>query len=699
MIRLLYPALALCCAVALLPAGPAVAQAQVNTVAGDDSFTLNFKDADITALIATVSEITGRNFVVDPRVKGQITVLSAAPMSPEELYETFLSVLEVHGFSAVAAGEVIKIIPQVSAKQDGGFGAAPRGTREDIVTRVIQVDNVPADQLVPILRPLVPQYGHLAAYPASNILIISDRAANVARMSDIVAQVDQQGDASIERISLKNASAAEVVRTINQLKTESAQRSPASADYTVLADERTNSVLISGDSTARVRLRAVVADLDTPVERQGGTQVIYLNYADAESVAPALQSFAQSAQQGGNRAANNAAAGGGQSEAVSVIAEPGANALVVTAPADVMREIRSVIEQLDIRRGQVLVEAIIAEVTFSRSRDLGVNLAVLNGNGPVAASVLDQNTLSAIPSLATDGTPLGLIQQGINLAAGQINENGTSFAALLRALSGNSDTNVLSTPSLITRDNEEAEITVAQEVPFITGNFTSGVSQGGGQQGIVNPFQTVERRDVGLILGLTPQINTGDTIALTINQEVSSIANSSQGAVDLITNRRTINTSVEVEDGQILVLGGLIDDNVQETTRKVPILGDIPLLGSLFTNRSVTKQKRNLLNFIRPTILRGQGAANYYTRQKYDYLRGVQQQQRERAIPLLPNEQRPALPPIEHYQSAPDFEGDSSISKPRTETPVPSSEPDQMGETSVPEPNGPDETPDRGPRR
>ena len=638
-------------------------QNNLDLATGPEEFTLNFKDADITALIATVSEVTGYNFVVDPRVKGQVTVLSNRPMSPGELYETFLSVLEVHGFSAVQAGEVTKIVPQVNAKQDGGFGRSS-ATREDIVTRVLQVENVPADQLVPILRPLVPQYGHLAAYPASNILIISDRSANVSRLARIVDQVDRQGNSEVERVQLEHASASEVVRVLTQLKSESAKTAPATANFTALADPRTNSVLISGDPGQRVRLRAIIADLDTPVKQQGGTQVIYLNYADAESVAPALQSFAQNASQGNN--AQNAATGGNRG-AVSVVAEPGANALVVTAPADVMREIQDVIEKLDIRRGQVLVEAIIAEISISRSRQLGVDVAVFDDNTPAAASVLDPNTLSAIPSLAMDGTPLGLIRQGINLAAGDINEGGTSFALLVRALSGDSDTNVLSTPSLITRDNEEAEITVAQEVPFITGNFTNTGTGGG--TGQVNPFQTVERRDVGLILGITPQINAGDTIQLTLSQEISSIANSSQGAVDLITNRRTINTSVEVEDGQILVLGGLIDDNVSETVQKVPLLSSIPIIGELFTFRNVTKMKRNLLNFIRPTILRGQGSANYYTRQKYNQLRDLQKQQRESNIPLLPGARRPLAPALETFEQAPDFENEKRQNPKQTDTP------------------------------
>jgi len=654
--------------------------------AGDgDAFTLNLKDADITTLIATVSEVTGRNFVVDPRVKGDVTVLSNEPMTPSQLYETFLSVLEVHGFAAVPSGEVTKIIPQINAKQDGGFGRrSGSSTREDIVTRVISVDNVPADQLVPILRPLVPQYGHLAAYSASNTLIVSDREANAQRIAEIVAKIDRNGVQNTETIRLQYANAAEVARVVEQLKA-GASGNAAAGNFSVIPDERTNSVIVNGGRQERLRLRAIIADLDTETEQTGGTQVVYLDYADAETLAPVLQNFADgqgatassASSGGGTSAAGGAAAAarstGGGVGGVSVIAEPASNALVVTAPADTMRQILRVIDQLDIRRGQVLVEAIIAEISLSRTRALGVNVAAFNDGGPAAASILDDQTLNVIPSLAMDGTPLGLIQNGLNVALGQISDSGTSFAVLVNALSSNTNTNVLSTPSLITRDNEEAEIKVGQEVPFVTGSYTNN-NAGGGVNGVVNPFNTVERKDVGLTLGFTPQISAGDTIQLTIDQEISSIAQNSSttGAVDLITNNRTLTTSVEVENGQILVLGGLIDDQVTESQSKVPLLGDIPLIGALFTNRSVQKNKRNLLNFIRPTILRGGGEADYYTRKKYNYIRSLQERQAQSSIPLMGEEQRPQLPPIEDYDDSDSFSRDSGMG----DASLPSSEPE-----------------------
>ncbi|MDN5938263.1 MAG: type II secretion system secretin GspD [Salinisphaera sp.] len=622
---------------------PAAAQQAPLVQTDDDHFTLNFKNAEIAALIATVSEISGRNFVVDPRVKGRVTVLSSQPMSPDDLYEVFLAVLDVHGFAAVPAGAITKIVPQVNAKQLAGFGRDIH-TREDIVTRVIQVENVPAAQLVPILRPLVPQYGHLAAYPASNILIISDREANVERLAKIVNRIDREGNRSVERIALKYATAADVVEILNQLKASAAKAAPAAADFSVLADTRTNSVVIAGSPANRLRLHAIIADLDTPVEQEGGTQVIYLDYADAESLAKVLQSFAEKAvaRQGGNAAAT-------RQEPVSIIAEPGANALVVNAPTEAMREIRQVIEQLDIRRGQVLVQAIIAEISMDRSRELGIDTAIFDDDTVVAGAILDASTLAAIPALAANGTPLGLIEQGLNLAVGDLSGS-TSFALLLKALSGDSHTNILSTPSLVTRDNEEAKIMVGQVVPFITGSFTSPVT--GGSSTNVNPFQTVDRQDVGLTLTITPQINAGDTIQMDISLEVSSIAKGATRAVDLITNQRTLSTSVEIESGQILVLGGLIDDQLKESEQKVPLLGDIPLLGALFSSTSVQRTKRNLLNFIRPTILRD-GAADYYTRKKYNRMRELQRAKQATDIPLLPDGRRPMLPPIERFQHTP----------------------------------------------
>lgn len=609
----------------------------------EGAFTLNLKNADITTLIATVSEVTGRNFIIDPRVKGNVTVLSATPMTANELYQTFLSVLEVHGFAAVPAGQVTKIIPQINAKQAGAFGTDP-DTEEEIVTRVVQLDNVPADQLVPILRPLIPQYGHLAAYVPANSLIISDRAANVERVNQIIKRIDNNGMTHVQTVELQHASASDVVAVLKRLRGPQARGMAR-----VAADTRTNSIIISGNAEQRARARSIIAELDTRTQRSGGTQVIYLDYADAEELAPVLQDYAASAVAAENNGTTATASGEGTSSVVSVIAEPSANALVVTAPADIMTQIRTVIEKLDIRRGQILLEGIIAEISLSRSRKLGVNIGAYNENGFVAGSILDSQTLKAIPSLALDGTPLELIQQGLNLALGTTNDGGTNFALLINALSGNTNTNVLSTPSLITLDNEEAEITVGQEVPFVTGSYATGVADS--PDSLVNPFQTIERKDVGLTLKFTPQINAGDTVQLEIDLEISDIARNTgiTGAVDLITNTRELSTTVAVDDGQILVLGGLISNNISQTVQKVPLLGDIPLLGALFTYRDVSKDRRNLLIFIRPTILRGGDIASSYTRRRYNYIRSLQRDQAGDTSSFLEADKLPELPPIEEF--------------------------------------------------
>ena len=625
------------CVLVLLLALPFAGSAQ------DGGTTLNLKDAEITSLITTVSELTGINFIVDPRVKGKVTVLSSSPMSPEELYSVFLSVLQVHGFAAVPSGPVVKIVPEVGAKQDGGSYFELQGLAEDeVVTRVVEVSNVPAAQLVPILRPLVPQYGHLAAYSPSNMLIISDRAANVSRLAEIIRRIDQTSDEEVEVIRLEYASASDVQQIVSGLNqgTQAAKQAAGQSPTVVLADERTNSILISGDRSQRLAIRALVAHLDVPLEEDGDTQVIYLSYASAVALAPLLEGYVET-QKAKEGTGQGAQAAGGDTR---IVAEPDVNALVITAPPKIMRGLKSVIAQLDIRRAQVLVEAILAEVSLSKARQLGIDWAVLNDERIAAASILDTSILSAAGAATGAGgaaAALGAIRQGLNVGGGRIDDEGTSFGILLNALYGDGDTNVLSTPSLVTMDNEEAEISVGQEVPFLTGSFSNT-----GSTGVVNPFQTIERRDVGLTLTITPQINAGDNIQLQIKQESSSISAGAAGAVDLVTNKRTLQTVVMVDDGDILVLGGLIDDNVQQTEQKIPLLGDIPVLGALFRSTSVQKSKQNLMIFIKPTILRDRGTANFHTARKYDRMRALQYNANEEGTRLLWRDKGPMLDPL-----------------------------------------------------
>lgn len=622
------------------------------------SVTLNLKDAEINTLIATVSEVTGRNFIVDPRVKGKVTVVSSRPMSTTGVYETFLAVLQVQGFAVIPAGEAFKIVPETNARQDGGtLTASGRGLAlDEVVTHVYALENISAAQLVPILRPLVPQAGHLAAYAPSNMLIIADRAANVERLGLLIRKMDQSGDREIEYVRLQHAAASEVVRILTTLSQQDKTQDPSVRPAVVIADERSNSILIGGDKSERQKYLDIVQNLDIPLKDDGATQVVYLRFASAENLAPILEGYAQQVSQVDGRPASGAPAAAVSSSGSSrVLADKDTNALIITAAPKIMRQVRDVISQLDIQRAQVLVEAVIAEVSASKSSQLGIDWAVFNRGQIAAAGILDPATLSGLATAVAgtaagaDLSPLALIGQGINIGGGRDGgDNGTSFAVLIKALQGDGDSNVLSTPTLVTLDNEEAEISVGQEVPFLSGSFTN---TGAGTPGAVNPFQTIERKDVGLTLGVTPQINEGNSIKLKLSLEVSSLTSGSTGAVDLITNKRTVTSTVGVENGQILVLGGLIDDSLQDTERGVPFLSRIPLFGRLFQFRSVNKMKRNLMVFIRPTILRSQVDGDYYTRRKYDAVRQAQIDSGRGAIPLIGG-QRPVLERYERFQEA-----------------------------------------------
>lgn len=622
------------------------------------TITLNFVDTEIREVASSIGQITGRNFILDPRVKGRVTVVSAQPIELDAVYEAFLSVLQVHNFAAVPAGDnMLKIIPAVDARQVAGrdLPAGLEGPADDIVTQVIEVQNVEAAQLVPILRPLVPQTGHLAAYPNGNMLIVSDRAANVERLLRIIRRMDQTSDEEIEVVSLQNASASETVRVLTALaqgRTEAGRSGP-----TLVADDRTNSILIGGDKAARMRMRGLIAHLDTPLESGGNTQVIYLSYANAENLATILKGHVTETAQ--TEGAQKAPAQSQGYTDVVILHEPDTNALVVTAPPKVMRTLQNIIQKLDIRRAQVHVEAIIAEITTDNSAELGVTWAagdesgdnpvgLTNFSGTLGVGQVAGAAAGGDNAAAGIGSLLGQAS-GLTLGFGRIVDSGTSFVGLLRALSGNSTTNILSTPSLTTMDNEEAEIKVGQEVPFLTGSFTNT-----GNQGNVNPFQTIQRKEVGLSLKITPQISDSNTIVMNIAQEVSSLSPGSQGAVDLVTDKRTITTSVIAESNEIIVLGGLIDERVSESQQRVPLLGSIPLLGQLFRYDTSSKEKRNLMVFIKPSILRTPADSSYFTGEKYRYIRDLQEGKREGGVYLMPGEQQPALPPQDASDAVPD---------------------------------------------
>ncbi len=617
------------------------------------TITLNLKDADINALIGTVAEVTGKNFIVDPRIKGKVTVISSRAMDSDEVYQVFLSILKVHGFAAVPSGSVIKILPDVSAKQDAIPNVTDKapGHGDEMVTRVIQVDNVAAAQLVPILRPLVPQQGHLAAYPTTNVLIISDRAENVSRLVSIIRRIDKVSDSEIEVIRLQHASAAEVVRILNAIsRAGSAQgKGPAAATQAMVADERTNSVLLGGDRADRLRLRAIISHLDTPLESEGNTKVIYLKYAKAPDLVEVLQGVGKTKSE---EAKKGRAAAANVSKELDIHADEATNALVITAPPSLMRSLESVIRQLDIRRSQVLVDAIIAEVGENKARQLGIQWAVFDLSGdtaPVGGTNFNNvgTNLVDIAQGVIDKSLVGLTP-GLSFGIGKLGNDSVNFAAVLQALASDGDSNILSTPSLVTLDNEEAEIVVGQNVPFVTGSFTDTGSAGSS----VNPFQTIQREDVGITLKIKPQINEGDAVIMAIEQEVSSIASDAQ-ASDLITNKRSIKTNVLAKDGQIVVLGGLIEDRIRESEQRVPLLGDLPLLGALFRAKSSNVQKANLMVFIHPVILRDRGTTDSYTAAKYNYIRAIEADSFKEGVFMTPEVPQPKLPEMQELLELP----------------------------------------------
>jgi len=614
------------------------------------TITPNYKEADIRQIVEAVGEVTQRNFIIDPRVNAKVTMLSSSPMTPEAFYEAFLSILQVHGYIAVPSGDLIKIVPDATARQYAGpLGTTGAAGADDIVTQVLQVQNVGAAQLVPILRPLIPQYGHLAAHPGSNMLIISDRAANVNRMINIIRRIDQSNDEDVEVVRLEHASAAEIVRIMTAL-TQQPRADGVPVTTSLVADARTNSVLIGGDKSERLRLRALIAHLDTPLEDGGDTQVRYLRYADSEELATKLQQHFSAQIQ----ATAGQAAGATSTNSVSVWADTQTNAIVINAPPKMMRSLMQIVDKLDIRLDQVLVEAIIVEVIADKTAELGVTWAIVDdsANTPVGATNFPDFGPGVVQIGGAAGSggqvdPTGLLGEGITVGLGRITDAGISFASIIRALNGDADTNIISTPSIVTLDNEEATLNVGQEVPFVTGSYSN---TGGNTGGSVNPFQTIQRQQIGVKLAITPQINEGDSMLLTISQEISSIAQSAAGAVDLITNQRIIETKVIVDDGEILVLGGLLEDVLRESDQRVPVLGRIPILGNLFRSRKTDKVKTNLLVFIRPTILRDAAQTALETNSKYNYIRNIQQGNQGSGISLMPRTDRPVLPPIDERQ-------------------------------------------------
>ena len=591
--------------------GAALAIASLPTPA---STTVNLNKADIQVLIKTVSEVTGKNFLVDPTVHGEVTIISATPMNADALYQAFLSSLAVLGYVAIPDGKVVKIVPE----NNGRFDAADRFDSRDegvVTTKVFQLQQASASTVANLLKSFAPPWAQVIPGP-NNSIVVADRSNNIDRFERMIRELDQSADLDSESVELKAMSAAEAARMLTQYLQQARTPEAPPSTASVMADERSNRLVVIGSRSERERMIRLLSQLDSPAPTEASsTQIIYLKHAQADQLLPSLEGLAQKYRQPQSGPGNASPA-----SALSLVANKAANALILSAGVEASRELRSAIEQLDVRRAQVVVEVLVAEISRTRSEEVGVNWALIDNNRIAFASILNPSVLSALQSLGGgtgSSNPGGAVELGATVAGGTINRNGTSLGAVLKALRGDGKTNILSSPSIVTLDNEEAQVVVGQEVPFITGSFNS--SSAGGNTG-ANPFQTIERKDVGIKLSVTPQINTGETVLLKLKLEVSSLASAATGAADLITNKRSLSNAVSVEDGQILVLGGLVDDSTDESRRGVPLLSSIPLLGGLFRSSATASTKRNLMVFLSPHILRSTQQADYYTQKKYQQL-------------------------------------------------------------------------------
>ena len=605
---------------------PAVAEEK--SAATGQSIKINIQNGDIRDLIKWIAKSTGKNIIIDPRVKGKVTILSNDGVAPDEAYKVMLSALQVHGFSAVESEGVIKVIPDTIARHSAlPVVDADGNIPDDLAISILKPRHIGVTQLMTILRPLVPQTGHLAAYPASNALIVADRQANIEKLRRIISRIDNASEQKVEVVELKFASADEVVQIIKAMMPAVSGKQDSVNSYQIAVDDRTNSILLSGEVTTRKKLRKIIDALDTPEQTEGNTRVVYLHYLKAQEVSSILKGMVDNLKK-------DSADSKVSKAQVSIQPSETTNALVITAPSKLMEPMLAVIKKLDIRRAQVLVEAIIVEVKDDLASELGVQWSSRDSadtSSGLSAGV--RNSLGGGSSFSDFQN--GTVGPGLSLGFFQ---NG-SLKALINAMSSSDAFNLLSTPNLVTLDNEEAKIIVGQNVPFVTGRSTSSSSS------TDNPFQTIERQDVGTKLTITPQINGGDSITLKVDQEISSINNKTE-ASDVVTDTRSITTKVLVQDGSILVLGGLITDQVTSNESKVPLLGDLPLLGRLFRSDRIETTKRNLMLFIKPTIIKDARFASQVSHGRYRFVQDAQRQFGEKlkketrwndALPIIPD--------------------------------------------------------------
>lgn len=631
-----------------------------------DDYSANFKGTDIKEFVNIVGRNLEKTIIVDPSIRGKIDVRSYDTLDEKQYYAFFLNVLEVYGYAVVAMPDgVLKVIKSKDAKT----AAIPVVTGTDtqpgdaVITRVIAVKNVSVRELSPLLRQLNDNAGagNVVHYDPANIILLTGRAAVVNRLYEIVRRVDQAGDKDVEVVSLTNASAAEMVRIVEALNKGSDASVPAFLQPKLVADDRTNSILVSGDPKVRDRIKKVIKQLDVEMGSTGNNKVVYLRYAKAEEVAKVLKGVSDNLQSDKSGAKKTGGSGG--RDQVLISSHPETNALVLTAPPDIMMALQDVISQLDIRRAQVLIEALIVEMSEGDGINLGMQWGSLesgaivqygNSNASLGRVLVGleeaKDTVNLVPITNASGGIIGYERETekgdystLANALGGINGAALSFVmgdwtGLINAVSTDSNSNILSSPSIMVQDNGEASFIVGEEVPVITGSTSSSTSTS-------NPFQTVERKEVGIKLKVVPQINEGNSVQLKIEQEVSNVLGAN-GAVDVRFAKRQLNTSVMVDDNQMIVLGGLIDERAIESESKIPFLGDIPFIGFLFKSTTTEVQKRNLMVFIKPTIIRDGIVADGLTQRKYNYIRAEQLYKKQEGLKLLGDENIPVLPTL-----------------------------------------------------
>ena len=585
-----------------------------------NSAQINMRDADIRAFAADMAKISNKTIVLDPRVKGNVTVVSNQDLDAGEAYAVFLSVLRVHGYAAIENNGVVKVMPESGARQDATVN---NKNNDSLATEVIRLSQANARTIAPLLKPLVNKQGHIAAYEATNSVIIADYVGNLSRIKSILLELDKNPADTFELIPLDNTSANEVARILGSMWRGDNQMSKS---FSAIAVERSNSILLRGQIGVIEQIKRVISRLDSNSSQSSNLKVIYLKYAKAEDLTGILEKVAESLQE-------EIPSESSKKNTTNIGFHNDTNALIISAQPDILKSLESVISQLDIRRAQVLVEALIVEISDRLARDLGVQFLFM-GDGessPVATQRFgtpnpdlistigaetseDSSTSSAMQTRAANSL---LALDGLAVGVARYKASGTSFATILNLIAQDGDSNVLSTPSIMTMDNEEASIVVGQEIPITTGETLSGSNS--------NPFRSVTRQEIGVKLTVRPQINEGNAVKMHINQEVSSIFGPlGEMSTDLITNKRNIRTTVLVEDRETIVLGGLIDDDVQESVKKVPFLGDIPLLGRLFKTTSITRTKRNLMVFLRPTIVRDSEDVRAISNRKYNYFQAIE---------------------------------------------------------------------------